>query len=72
MSVGRLADHVIRVEGAGALAGWYNTVMGMVVTQLDTNTWGASYPGDSVRLVFKVFSSTYTLTQTEWNWKSLI
>jgi len=72
MSVGRLADHVIRVEGAGALAGWYNTVMGMAVTQLDTNTWGASYPGDSVRLVFKEAAAggkKYHSSQASCYWK---
>ena len=55
MTVGRLADLVIRVEGAAALAGWYNRVLGMTeVENLDTNTWTAKYPGHSARLIFKV------------------
>ena len=55
MSLGRLADLVFRVEGAAALAGWYNRVMGMTeMENTNTNTWTVKYPGDSVKLIFKV------------------
>ena len=55
MVLARISDLVIRVSGAGGLASWYRTVLGMTEGgQLDSNTWTAKYPGHSVRLVFKV------------------
>ena len=55
MEGGRIAELVVRVSGAGGLASWYRTVLGMTEGgQLDPNTWTAKYPGHSVRLVFKV------------------
>ena len=55
MTLGRLADLVFRVEGAAALAGWYNRVLGMTeMENINTNTWTVKYPGDSVKLVLKV------------------
>jgi len=73
MTVGRLADLVIRVEGAAALAGWYNRVLGMTeVENLDTNTWTAKYPGDSVKMIFKeapAGSKKYRSSQDSCYWK---
>ena len=54
---GRIADLVIRVTGAEGLASWYTRVLGMTEGgQLDSNTWTAKFPGQSVRLVFQVKS----------------
>ena len=55
MSMGRIADLVLRVHGAKALATWYCNVMGMTEMKQEGNeSWSAKYPGQSVRLVFKV------------------
>ena len=59
MVLGRISELVLRVSGAGSLASWYRTVLGMTEGgQLDSTTWTAKYPGQSVTLVFKVKRET--------------
>ena len=52
--MGRISKHVLRVSNASKLASWYNTVLGMDITETQ-GSWTASYPGVSTALVFKVY-----------------
>lgn len=69
--MGRISKHVLRVRDAGKLASWYNTVLGMDITE-SSGSWTASYPGVSTALVFKeaaAGSSKYVPSRESCYWK---
>jgi len=58
--------------GAGKLAEWYKTVMGMEIKESTASkTWSAFYPGEGVKLVFQEAASgpKYTASRDSCYWK---
>merc|ERR1712098_84466 len=72
VKMGKISEHVFRVQRAGNLASWYERVMGMEIKE-DTkaNTWSAHYPGEGVKLVFQEAGSgpQYSASRDSCYWK---
>jgi len=69
--MGKISEHVFRVQRAGNLASWYQRVMGMEIKEEKANTWSARYPGQGVKLVFQEAGSgpQYTASRDSCYWK---